>query len=576
MILQQLNRDADALVDLPPPGYDRKPVKWVVHLDSAGTADWPPGRLSGVEGGDQGKEMLIPYRNRAGIKAPPILLADKRSFTWGLEVDGPRAAGEHERYLELLERCARDTGNADVAAVVAFLRSWNANATPLPADFAGGDRTIFLVDGRSPIADTAVQAFWAREVSGEETDAVVGHCTVCGLHTSLARRLPIPLMGLPARAGGVQMVSGDLRTAESFGLAEALSAQICSTCAERAAKAANALIAGDNTHLHIGATTYLFWAPKSDFDVVTFLSDPDPGEVKLLLTSPWRSGEFVELDDSPFHAVAVTVYIARLAFRSYLDTTVGEVQKSLGTWFSSLEMVSPDGSDGTPLGIKRILRALYFRQLERIDFRKEQERLLQPATTALVDAALSGRSLPPWLLHLAVQRCRFERDVTYPRAALIRAALPDLGGNTLPGLNPDHPDAAYQCGRLLALFEQIQLTPPTRGGRPRQIRTTVANRCYGGASTSPRYVLGSLERLARAHLGQMRSGNKGAYEALDRRLEEIHSRLEGNFPACLTAEGQALFALGFYHERADSRRAVQEAVAARNAGDQDDAEGDQE
>ena len=74
--------------DLPPVGYDRKPVKWVVHLKRDGTGFWPPDRLSGGGKKDEGKELLVPFRNRQGTKAPPILLADKRSFTWGRAEDG--------------------------------------------------------------------------------------------------------------------------------------------------------------------------------------------------------------------------------------------------------------------------------------------------------------------------------------------------------------------------------------------------------------------------------------------------------------------------------------------------------
>jgi hypothetical protein len=50
-------------------------------------------------------------------------------------------------------------------------------------------------------------------------------------------------------------------------------------------------------------------------------------------------------------------------------------------------------------------------------------------------------------------------------------------------------------------------------------------------------------------LGKLRREKRGLYVTIERQLEEILPRLE-EFPRVLTAKDQAVFALGYYYQRA--------------------------
>ena len=111
-------------------------------------------------------------------------------------------------------------------------------------------------------------------------------------------------------------------------------------------------------------------------------------------------------------------------------------------------------------------------------------------------------------------------------------------------LNPNRPDPAYLCGRLLAVLEEIQ-----EKAADGKINTTIVDRYYGTASTAPATVFGRLIHLSQHHLGKLRS-TKWGNKKYQKKLSEVLGGLD-EFPTTLSLPKQGLFALGYYHERAD-------------------------
>ena len=108
------------------------------------------------------------------------------------------------------------------------------------------------------------------------------------------------------------------------------------------------------------------------------------------------------------------------------------------------------------------------------------------------------------------------------------------------------------CGRLLAALEEAQWEAVPG------LETTLVDHYYMSASTAPRFVFPLLLRGARANLYRLRGSRRGAFNALEARLEEVLSLLDANesFPRALSLEQQGLFSLGFYHQRAHTRARV--------------------
>ena len=107
-------------------------------------------------------------------------------------------------------------------------------------------------------------------------------------------------------------------------------------------------------------------------------------------------------------------------------------------------------------------------------------------------------------------------------------------------LNPEHPNPAYHCGRLLAVLARLQRDALGDVG------AGVVQRYYSAASQTPGLVLGRLVRNAQNHLGKPEM--KGRIKEIEDWLKEIHGKLKDNMPRTLTLEEQSLFALGYYQQ----------------------------
>ena len=127
-------------------------------------------------------------------------------------------------------------------------------------------------------------------------------------------------------------------------------------------------------------------------------------------------------------------------------------------------------------------------------------------------------------------------------------------------LQTDRSEPAYHCGRLLAVLEQIQ-----QAALGRNINTTIVDRFYGTAATAPATVFGTLLGETQPHLSKLRRSQREATAyALQSRLEDVLSKLI-DFPRTLAMQEQAIFALGYYHQRAHDRANAKAAAAKKTA-----------
>ena len=119
------------------------------------------------------------------------------------------------------------------------------------------------------------------------------------------------------------------------------------------------------------------------------------------------------------------------------------------------------------------------------------------------------------------------------------------------GLDPDCPIPAYICGRLMADYENLQ-----RVSSESEVNSSVLDRYFSLASTYPAAAFPKMNDLAQNHLRKLRRDKPGAYVTIQRHLFALHNKLQpseaGPYPGKLSLEGQGLFALGYYHQKAAS------------------------
>lgn len=561
MLLQRLREYSDRL-ELPPRLYTEAPVRYIIELD-------PSGRLLSrqpTDTGDpshpstkRGTRRLVPQVQRSsGVK--PLLLADKADYVLGFpapDAQLDRVHACHAAFMDLLRRCVEDTGDNAVKAVYSFLNSDPLRQLGLDESFDPSATITFRVDGAFPVDLPEVQHFWAQENDPALKSAPEMQCLVCGHQRPVVDRLQGKIKGVPGgQTSGTSIISANAPAFESYGLEASLIAPTCADCGERFTKAANHLLSSEHNRFVLGGSAFIFWTKQQTaFNLLTYLRDPQPEDVGALLQSV-RSSRPASIDEMAFYATSLSGSGGRTVIRDWIDTTVGEVKARLSSWFRLQRIVGPAGEEPQPLGLYPLAAATV----------REPRELAPPVPRALLHAALTGTPPPLSLLFQAVRRNRAEQTVTRPRAALIKLVWVSHHDNAeedyMVQLDLDNPNPAYRCGRLFAVLEQAQrLAVPG-------IKATIADRFFGTASSAPASVFGRLLRGAQPHLGKLERDRRGAYVALQRRLEDIQAGISSSgFPRTLALEDQGLFALGYYHQRAFDRAQAREAAERRKAGE---------
>jgi CRISPR-associated protein Csd1 len=554
MLLQRLSEYADTL-PRQPRLYAEGPVRYILELDASGrllsprptdTADPSSSRTK------RGVRRLVPQITRSsGVKA--LLLADKGDYALG--IGGPDAKPDrvnqcHEAFRTLVEQCAEATGEPSVRAVASFLADDPAGRLDLGDDFDPSAVVTFRVDGVFPIEVRAVADFWAQI---NEPGDLRMQCIVCGQKRPVLSRLQAKLKGVPGgQTSGTSLISANADAFESYGLEASLVAPTCTSCGERFTLAANSLLSDGARRVVLGGAAFLFWtAEPADVPWGDFFTQPDPDQVRALVESVRQGREPAPVDASAFYGTVLSGSGGRAVVRDWIDTTVGEAKRRIAVWFQHQRIVDAWGAEAAPLGVYALAAATV---------RDPRTDLAPPVPRALLRAALTATPPSMDLLYGAVRRSRAEQGVNRQRAALIKLVLlshmNDSEEEAMVRLDPEHPSAAYRCGRLLAVLEAIQHQAlPTA-------KATIVDRFYGTASSAPASVFARLVRGAQPHLGKLERDRPGAYRALQGRLEDILGGLD-SFPTTLSLQDQGLFALGYYHQRAHDRAQAKEARERR-------------
>lgn len=358
--------------------------------------------------------------------------------------------------------------------------------------------------------------------------------------------------GPPFPGTGAKLVAYDKKAFETHHLEQGDNAPICESAARKYTAALNALLERDPTGrrrsaLDLDESVVVFWTrERSDAPafVLDVLAPPARGaDAAHAAASPWRGVQAHTFDPTPFYAVTLGVNSARVVVRDWLETTAAEVGASLARWFEDLRVGE---GEPAPVPIPALLKALQATPSARGD-----KRGLPPGLTArLLHAALAGGPLPRALLVAAVQRMRVpthDRDDLHLRVAVIKAVL-RRQANALEvpvALDESKTDRAYLLGRLFAALEKLQAAASGRGN---DLNSTIRDRYYGSASSTPAAVFGRLLALSMHHASKTR--NDGLGKSAERTKAAIMAQLPADrFPRTLTLDEQGLFAVGYYHQR---------------------------
>ncbi|MBS0170143.1 MAG: type I-C CRISPR-associated protein Cas8c/Csd1 [Nitrospira sp.] len=577
MILQALYDYYQRKPDLPREGFESKEIPFVIEVSKNGSAVQieDTRTLDGKK--KRAKNYLIPQAAKKSVNVAANILWGNAEYVLGLpdeqKLTDRRGKGKEREYEDRLkdmhaafvdavkalsERVQTDEG---VQAVLKFIdqtkpadlerfgeiwkeiRSTNPNMTfRLQGD-------LELVCQRPSVINALNEA-----ESGKGGDGI---CLLTGQKVKIERLHP-PIKGVwGAQTSGANVVSFNLPSFTSWGKEQGGNAPVGEKAAFAYTTALNYLLARDSKQrIQIGDASTVFWAdkPSSLEDQFADLfgeppkDDPDRNAraIKALYEAPKHGIAPVDDVQTRFFVLGLSPNAARIAIRFWHVGTVAKLVKNIQQHFDDIEIDCPPYE-------KRYLSL--WRLLVATATQNKSDNIPPNLGGELMRAILSGQPYPSSLLQNAVRRIRAEREVTYPRSAIVKACL-NRARKThekelLMSLDEDNTDVAYLLGRLFFVLEEAQWAAHSTKTNP-GTNTTIRDRFYGAASATPVTVFPQLLRLYPHHISKAaKSGRKGIAVRLEKLVDDITSKLPATnpFPSYMAISDQGRFAVGYYHQR---------------------------
>ncbi len=324
--------------------------------------------------------------------------------------------------------------------------------------------------------------------------------------------------------------------------------------------------------------------PLDEIDMSKNAPPPETHQIRTLMESPFVGGGASGLVANRFYLAVLSPNKSRLVVREWLEHDVTQTRTNIANYGKALRIAHPDGRGIWYPPLRSMLESLQSYTSSR-NQRDERPRLPQmgPDMMRKIVRCIYAGDRPPMTLLTRAIRCfrvpdppadnkeQNERQMLrrMAMAAAMKLVLtynkPEQEKMAMEQSSTEHDTvseyknkAPYRCGQLLAVLEAIQRRASSSG---RGVNATLVDRFYGAASTAPTTVFANLMNMTtKAHLSKLRRENKEVFSTrssgkvnISELMAEICSLIDdaGGFPPPLTAEEQAQFALGFYHQRTE-------------------------
>ncbi len=555
---QRKAADPDPSRRLPAFGLEDKEIPFIIEL----TADGRPLGIVDTRQIEGKKKVARRYLVPKGVKrssgVAANLLWDTAEYVLGVDTRGKpeRVAEQHaafrQRIADLPESARQDEG---IQALERFYISDGAaqlsNDACWPEILEGNPVMTFRLYNDSDLICQRPSIVSAC-LSDDDAGAATAICLVTG-EPAATERLHTVIKGVwGAQSSGATLVSFNLDAFASFNKEQGDNAPVSPFAAFAYTTALNHLLdRNSRQRFQVGDASTVFWAQKEDAEAESVFAavfgeqqdDPD-ARIELVrgVLSAVQSGQFDGgRGKNHFYVLGLAPNAARISVRFWHAAPLQEVAQRIRQWFVDLKMIR-GGKDPEFPSLFRLLAACAQQG--------KADNIPPNLGGDIMRSILAGSPFPVTWLNAAVQRCRAEQNVTYLRAAAIKACLNRSRRSSDSSFIQEFSDmldlansnAAYRLGRLFAVLEKIQ-----EEANP-GLNATIRDRYYGAASSTPVAVFTTLLRLKNHHLAKLT--NRGRAVNFERLLGEILGGI-ADFPKHLGLPDQGRFAIGYYHQRQD-------------------------
>ncbi len=576
MILQALyeyylRKAADPDGNIAPRGFERKDIPFIIVIDKEGNFINLEDTRSGEGRQKRAKTfMVLKTKSRPGSKASETanVFWDHWGYVLGQPKDETQKASEDAKkqnstfIAQVKQLSEKYPGNNQFSAVREFYEqkeniqmlleheNWK-ECYKIP-----GCNLSFRIAGEMNIVaehDDLIMEVEAKiePESAEQIKSADGICLITG------ERLPIAILhsatSIPGGKSGGKLVGFQKNSGyDSYYKEQGLNAPISKKAEDAYTTALNVLLGRDSKNrFKIADTSVVFWSKQesnfenqfSFFFSAPTKDDPDQNirEVKALFEAI-HTGKLHTEGDTPFYVLGLAPNAARISIRFWKTGKVTDFATNIAKHFEDLEIIRSKNDEKEYFSL--------FNLLSNVSFEFKVDNVPPNLAGKVIESVLDGTKYPDTLQQQCIRRIRAEQQITRVRAAILKAYLnrketidKTNEKQITMALDVENKNQGYLCGRLFAVLEKIQ-----ENAQP-GINSTIKDRYYGAASSTPVTVFGRLLNLTNHHLAKLGGGSKTYYE---KTIQEIMAGINSNgLPAHLSLDDQSRFAIGYYHQRQD-------------------------
>ena len=568
MIVQSLTQYYDAMLKrgaISAPGWGPASISYAICLDLDGnvqrfvntTCETVVGKKTVL----RPQTMTLPaaVKRSSGIAAN--FLWDNSIYILGTgKDDGDKKKAQ--RNIKCFEAAAQlhhdildGVDSPTARAILKFFDKWKPEDAPnaealqdIFDDVTKGANITFRVDGEFAYEDEQIRAAWQRcQESGGNYAKM--QCLVTGREDEIPNVHPAIKGVRDAQSSGAALVSFNAPAFCSYGHEQNMNAPIGKYAAFAYTTALNHLLADKNNVQYIGDMTVVCWAEDADeryqaMGISALFGNAEAhgqtaDAVRAVLKNMARGLPSDDLEPlHKFYVLGLAPNAARVSVRFFMQGTFGAFMKNINDHYERLEIVRPSWADDGLLTPWEMLRAT-------VNMKSRDKAPSAVMSGAVMRAILEGGRYPASLLEGVMLRIRAESDITWQRAAILKAYYlknehADCPKEVLTvGLNEASTNPAYTLGRLFAIYEAVQ-----QDANP-GINSTIKDKYFNSASAMPASIFPILGNLYQKHLRKLGDGSRIYY---DKQVAALKSILGESYPQRMTLAQQGAFDLGYYHQ----------------------------
>ena len=565
MILQALTRYYEDLLsrgEIDAPGWTPAKISYALCLDGEGQLTQVIPTMEEVTKGKktvlQPQVFPLPAAVKRTVGIDSNFLWDNSSYLLGVDQKGKPErsrdcfAAAAQKHLAVLD----GVDSPAARAILAFFDTWqpeHAAEYPVLAgqfeEVTAGANLLFRVDGCYPQKDAAIREAWQKYRESSDPDAVRMQCLVTGREDEITATHPAIKGVRDAQSSGAALVSFNALAFCSYGREQNYNAPVGKYAAFAYTAALNHLLADRNNVQLIGDTTVVCWAEGADpayqsfamtacFGAETGLSDDDLRAALKRLADGLPCDDLGIDPERPFYILGLAPNAARLSVRFFLRNSFGALMKHVNDHYERMEIVRPAYKKFSYLPLWAMLQ-------ETVNLNSRDKSPSPVMAGAAARAVFSGGRYPASLLEAVMLRIRAERNITWGRAAIIKAYYLKNPHKDCPeevltmSLNEASTNPAYTLGRLFSIYEAVQ-----QAANP-GINATIKDKYFNSAAAMPSSIFPVLNNLYQKHLRKLEQGQRVYY---DKQVSALKGVLGTEFPARMTLAQQGSFDLGYYHQ----------------------------